>query len=54
MLHLVGGDVEAVPLKDIQEALSIGRTAASELRTAAVELLKAGYQPDAILDDPSA
>lgn len=43
MLQHADGDVEAVPLKDIQEALSIGRTAASELRTAAVELLKAGH-----------
>lgn len=50
MIQLAGGDMDAVPLKDIQEALSIGRTAASDVRIAAAELLKAGYEPDAVLD----
>ncbi|MFJ3084612.1 DUF2637 domain-containing protein [Streptomyces halstedii] len=50
MIQAAGGDVDAVPLKDIMEELSIKQTAAGEVRAAAVELLKNGYQPDQILD----
>ncbi|MBK3593754.1 IS3 family transposase [Streptomyces sp. NPDC017861] len=50
MIQSAGGDVDAVPLKDIMEELSIKQTAAGEVRAAAVELLKNGYQPDQILD----
>lgn len=50
MILAAGGDVEAVPLKNIMEELSVKQTAAGEIRAAAVELLKAGYQPDEILD----
>ncbi|MFJ7258231.1 DUF2637 domain-containing protein [Streptomyces sp. NPDC098085] len=50
MIQAAGGDVEAVPLKDIMGELSVKQTAAGDIRIAAVELLKGGYQPDPILD----
>lgn len=36
---------ESVPLAEIQETLSVGRTTASELRAAAVTLIEGGYRP---------
>ncbi|MFF0408680.1 DUF2637 domain-containing protein [[Kitasatospora] papulosa] len=37
--------LDAVPLATIQEELSVGRTTASELRTAALGLIQGGYRP---------
>ncbi|WLQ62080.1 MULTISPECIES: hypothetical protein [Streptomyces] len=37
--------LDAVPLATIQEELSVGRTTASELRTAALGLVQGGYRP---------
>ncbi|MCY1649386.1 DUF2637 domain-containing protein [Streptomyces sp. SL203] len=37
--------IDAVPLATIQEELSVGRTTASELRTAALGLIQGGYRP---------
>ncbi|MFD3820292.1 DUF2637 domain-containing protein [Streptomyces rubiginosohelvolus] len=42
-----GVTLEAVPLADIQSALGVGRTTASELRAAALTLLQNGYHPNA-------
>ncbi|MFE8975861.1 hypothetical protein ACFYM7_20885 [Streptomyces cyaneofuscatus] len=36
---------DTVPLAEIQEALGVGRTTTSELRTAAVNLIHGGYRP---------
>ncbi|NUW04319.1 DUF2637 domain-containing protein [Streptomyces sp. CAI 127] len=41
-----GVTLEAVPLADIQSALGVGRTTASELRSAALTLLQNGYHPN--------
>ncbi|HBF82311.1 MAG TPA: hypothetical protein DD420_20995, partial [Streptomyces sp.] len=37
--------IESVPPATIQESLSVGRTTASELRTAALTLIQGGYRP---------
>lgn len=42
-----GVTLESVPLADIQAALGVGRTTASELRAAALTLLQNGYRPTA-------
>ncbi|MEU0382763.1 DUF2637 domain-containing protein [Streptomyces cyaneofuscatus] len=42
-----GVALESVPLADIQAALGVGRTTASELRAAALTLLQNGYRPTA-------
>ncbi|MGW9461265.1 DUF2637 domain-containing protein [Streptomyces globisporus] len=50
LLEASGGEgvtLESVPLADIQEALGVGRTTASELRSAALTLLQNGYHPNA-------
>ncbi|MFJ6444912.1 DUF2637 domain-containing protein [Streptomyces sp. NPDC091649] len=49
LLEASGGEgvtLESVPLADIQEALGVGRTTASELRSAALTLLQNGYSPN--------
>ncbi|WP_097974063.1 hypothetical protein [Streptomyces sp. gb14] len=49
LLEASGGEgvtLESVPLADIQEALGVGRTTASELRSAALPLLQTGYSPN--------
>ncbi|MFJ2590863.1 hypothetical protein [Streptomyces sp. NPDC087538] len=45
MIQAVVGDADVVSLKDIMEELSLKQTAAGEARTAAVQLLRDGYQP---------
>ncbi|MFJ2884198.1 DUF2637 domain-containing protein [Streptomyces sp. NPDC087272] len=45
MILSSGGDKESVSLRDIMEELGLKQTAAGEVRTAAAELLAAGYQP---------
>ncbi|MGW2585420.1 DUF2637 domain-containing protein [Streptomyces virginiae] len=43
MILAAGGDKDAVPLAEIETALGVGRTIASERRQAAADLIAAGY-----------
>ncbi|MEU9647210.1 hypothetical protein AB0D72_35340, partial [Streptomyces sp. NPDC048188] len=40
-----GGDVDRVPLSDIEDAVGVGRTVAGDIRKEAQELLADGYDP---------
>lgn len=46
-LARTGGDVEALPLEDVADALGVSTSTASERRREAADLLATGYQPDA-------